>query len=565
MSTLQNTDLFAVRRGTETYKVSYGDILAGVTLPNALEYKGVADPTQPAPSPTGGLKVGMVYVLSPSGTIHASWTGVAGLAATDGQLAVWEGAKWELIGEAGFSLPDATETVKGVAEIATTAAVTAGTDDQRIVTPLKLKGFQQQFTIQSATAPTLVTHPNIVRGTIWVDTSQDPPIIMVWDDTPGPGAWVPAGGAGGGASVDIGATPPATPTAGDMWWNSGDGRLYIYYTDADSSQWVDASPAGAGGPTSAAVWSRTGTVLSPSNAGDDVNIGGTNISLKADGSASFAGAVGVKNRVYTTGANAKLGVYTSFTGSNSIPAVEIEDTSGRKASIWTDGGATFAGKVVTGALDTQNSASVNFISRKTTNGPDTVCRFTSDVAGLSNKTAAEIFANGNATFAGTVTATVAPPSDARFKENITPANPQLADVVALGKQLKNFNWNDKAPLNDELRSVRQLGLIAQEAEKVSPGIVKTIKRTKQGKELTPEKVIPAVYKEVVDPEDEENFLQELVTPEQVIPATYEEVDDSFKGISHDALIMKLLGAVAELSAEIETLETKVAALKGGSI
>ena len=103
MSTLQKTDLFAVHRGTETYKVNYGDILAGVTLPNALEYKGIADPTQPVPSPTGGLKAGMVYVLSPSGTIHASWTGVAGLAATDGQLALWEGAKWELMGDNGFS------------------------------------------------------------------------------------------------------------------------------------------------------------------------------------------------------------------------------------------------------------------------------------------------------------------------------------------------------------------------------------------------------------------------------------------------------------------------------
>ena len=162
--------------------------------------------------------------------------------------------------------------------------------------------------------------------------------------------------------------------------------------------------------------------------------------------------------------------------------------------------------------------------------------------------------NGSAIFTGAVTATVTPPSDARFKENITHANPQLADVVALWKQLKNFDWNDKVPLNDELRAVRQLGLIAQEAEKVSPGIVKTIKRTKQGKELTPETVIPAVYKDVVDPQDEENFLQELVTPEQIIPATYEEVDDSFKGISHDALIMKLLGAVAELSAEVEALK-----------
>ena len=88
-----------------------------------------------------------------------------------------------------------------------------------------------------------------------------------------------------------------------------------------------------------------------------------------------------------------------------------------------------------------------------------------------------VCATETATFSGTVTATVVPPSDARFKENITPAKPQLADVVALGGLLKNYDWNDDAPLSEEIRSQRQLGLIAQEAEKVCPAIVKDIHRT----------------------------------------------------------------------------------------
>lgn len=41
-------------------------------------------------------------------------------------------------GDATFLFPPATETIKGVAEIATQAEVAEGTDDQRIVTPLKL-------------------------------------------------------------------------------------------------------------------------------------------------------------------------------------------------------------------------------------------------------------------------------------------------------------------------------------------------------------------------------------------------------------------------------------------
>ena len=59
--------------------------------------------------------------------------------------------------------------------------------------------------------------------------------------------------------------------------------------------------------------------------------------------------------------------------------------------------------------------------------------------------------------------------------------------------------------------------------------MKTIKRTKQGKELTPE---------TIDADG------------NVKPATYEQLDDSYKGISHDALLMKLLGAVTELRKEL---------------
>lgn len=57
--------------------------------------------------------------------------------------------------------------------------------------------------------------------------------------------WVnsaPTGG-GGGANVTVSDTIPAgTPTSGDLWWESDTGRLKVYYTDVDSSQWVDASP-----------------------------------------------------------------------------------------------------------------------------------------------------------------------------------------------------------------------------------------------------------------------------------------------------------------------------------
>jgi hypothetical protein len=49
---------------------------------------------------------------------------------------------------------------------------------------------------------------------------------------------------GGGASVNVGSSAPPLPNVGNMWWDTTSGRLFIYYTDMDSSQWVEASPSG---------------------------------------------------------------------------------------------------------------------------------------------------------------------------------------------------------------------------------------------------------------------------------------------------------------------------------
>ena len=53
---------------------------------------------------------------------------------------------------------------------------------------------------------------------------------------------------GGGASVSSSDNSPASPTAGDMWFDSSAGALYVFYDDGSSTQWVGVSgPSAAGG------------------------------------------------------------------------------------------------------------------------------------------------------------------------------------------------------------------------------------------------------------------------------------------------------------------------------
>ena len=91
----------------------------------------------------------------------------------------------------------------------------------------------------------------------------------------------------------VGATPPASPAVGQMWWrNDPDGMLYIWYNDGSSSQWVPAVPSSsypsgpAGGdlagnypsptviPAAHSKWTDSGTTLTPNTASRIVVIPG---------------------------------------------------------------------------------------------------------------------------------------------------------------------------------------------------------------------------------------------------------------------------------------------------
>lgn len=109
-------------------------------------------------------------------------------------------------------------------------------------------------------------------------------------------------------------------------------------------------------------------------------------------------------------------------------------------------------------------------------------------------------------------------SDSKFKENIVDAASQWDDLKAL--QVRKYNF--KAETGRSTHT--QLGVIAQEVETVSPGLV----------ENTP------------DLDDEGNDLGTVT-----------------KTVNYSVLYMKAVGALQEAMNRIETLEAKVAALEAG--
>ena len=90
---------------------------------------------------------------------------------------------------------------------------------------------------------------------------------------------IAGGGGGGSASIGVGSTPgdafTGIITAGNLWYNTGLGRLFIYYQDDNSAQWVDAAPFNVGIITTLTnVAFSTGTASVPAiSFGSDSNTG----------------------------------------------------------------------------------------------------------------------------------------------------------------------------------------------------------------------------------------------------------------------------------------------------
>jgi len=117
-------------------------------------------------------------------------------------------------------------------------------------------------------------------------------------------------------------TPPASPKNADLWFNSIDGGLLVYYSDVDTNQWVEIA-LGSGIDLSQPVH-ITNTTASTSN---------------TSGALIVDGGVGVAGAVYATSFNIN-GVYdqisstlvTSNTNANQV-ALSISATSFRTAKI----------------------------------------------------------------------------------------------------------------------------------------------------------------------------------------------------------------------------------------
>ena len=134
---------------------------------------------------------------------------------------------------------------------------------------------------------------------------------------------------GAGSSVTIGTSPPTSPTpaAGDMWWDSDDADLHVYYNDGNSAQWVSVT-------SSAALKGQTGDKGDKGQKGElnDKGQKGDTGAVAAKGQKGEIGSTGGSGGTGATGDKGQKGEVGSA-GSTGIPSGFIGLWSGAANAI----------------------------------------------------------------------------------------------------------------------------------------------------------------------------------------------------------------------------------------
>src|SRR6187551_967429 len=86
---------------------------------------------------------------------------------------------------------------------------------------------------------------SLVPGELAVEMASTPTRLWVGVPTTIDASGMKLLNAGGG--VIIADAAPAAPNAGDLWWESDTGILWLWYVDVDGGQWVQAAGSAGGG------------------------------------------------------------------------------------------------------------------------------------------------------------------------------------------------------------------------------------------------------------------------------------------------------------------------------
>lgn len=178
-----------------------------VNTSGGLVFKGSLDITAAPPT---GVSAGWQYSVAATGTPNAGFTGLSGTL-TKGDVIMYTGTSgWTV---QSHTVPDATAVVKGIVQLADSAAVTAGTAG-RIVDAAQLKADKVWTRTGTELSPATAGDSVFTTGAVKVGgTTAAPKISLRADGTALTGGKTTVTANGGDLQVSKGITFPATAVA----------------------------------------------------------------------------------------------------------------------------------------------------------------------------------------------------------------------------------------------------------------------------------------------------------------------------------------------------------------
>jgi hypothetical protein len=409
------------------YETATNSWTAGSTLTGGMVYKGGLNIT--ATPPTGAVS-GWTYSVTTGGTANAGFTGLTGNIPQGSQI-IFDGTNWQQI---TIGAPSASETVKGIVELATAAETTTGTDATKAVHPQGLK----------------------------VELDKKAPKTITSD------------------------TAPANPVDGQLWYDSVGRELCVWYDSDDAGAalgtWVQANPQAPAPPAppqatasvagiDVKLWKKTGATLEPETAGTGVALGGSIVA-----SASVAGGLAVSSFNGSTDPAAysalQLKCGTSEWDIGAKNAANVNTPNGLTfgyngttyASFFNNGHITFGTSFTerTGVVNVASADQHHFVARHTAAAVGKFWSFSADGTNslkiVNNGSSGVFMADGSNSW-GTL-------SDERAKGGLQPIKNGLDKVAALRSVTGHY-------INDEHKKSQSF-LIAQDVQAVLPEAVSVI-------------------------------------------------------------------------------------------
>src|SRR4051794_36969757 len=172
--------------------------------------------------------------------------------AVDGHIAIYDGPTGKIVRDGGQGLPD---------------GLIVGDSDEQVLTNKLIQGSANNLSVRlnaDVVGNLPVSHFNGGVG------ASNTTYLR------GDGTWAAPAGGGGGTLITVSDVPPASPDAGQLWFDSETACLFVWFTDTSGTttgQWVIAVNPGTSGGVGAGVTSlTTGAGLTDSGPVGDVHV-----------------------------------------------------------------------------------------------------------------------------------------------------------------------------------------------------------------------------------------------------------------------------------------------------